>query len=186
MLQWIPFALWLWIFGQIEARGPESLVRFYTHPSVSRALVWAAGLHSVVYGGSVWVRALLDQLGQKPVNWEPLENSDGEGESEPEPAAPAVSPETEEMEPARVGQVIGYLERILIFALVLVGQWTAIGFILTAKSVARFKKLEKQEFAEYYLLGTLASTLVALAAASVVGYTLETLIPGNIPLEKIP
>jgi hypothetical protein len=186
LFQWIPFALWLWIFGQSAAQGPESLIRFYGHPFFAKALVWAAGLYWVVYGGSVWVRTLLDQLGEKPVIRESLADSDGEEESEPEPAAPPTSPEIGEMEPARVGQVIGYLERILIFALVLVDQWTAIGFILTAKSVARFKKLEKQEFAEYYLLGTLASTLVALAAASIVGYTLETLIPGNIPLEKIP
>lgn len=39
-------------------------------------------------------------------------------------------------------------------------QYTAIGFVLTAKSIARYDKITKDEkFAEYYLLGTLISTL---------------------------
>ncbi len=43
------------------------------------------------------------------------------------------------------------------------GQFAAIGFVLTAKSVARYEKLKEQDFAEYYLLGTLLSTLNAIA-----------------------
>ncbi|HOD90893.1 MAG TPA: DUF3307 domain-containing protein, partial [Thermotogota bacterium] len=35
-------------------------------------------------------------------------------------------------------------------------------FILTAKSLARFKQLNDRDFAEYYLIGTLFSVLIAL------------------------
>ena len=61
------------------------------------------------------------------------------------------------------GALIGSLERILIVILVGAGQFAAIGFVLTAKSVARYEKLKEQDFAEYYLLGTLLSTLNAIA-----------------------
>jgi len=64
--------------------------------------------------------------------------------------------------------VIGILERILVYYLVLNLQFTAIGFIIAAKSFARFKELEKREYAEYVLIGTLASTIIALFIAAAV------------------
>ena len=64
------------------------------------------------------------------------------------------------------GALIGVLERCLISLLVAMGQWGAIGFVLTAKSVARFKKLEEQRFAEAYLIGTLTSVLVAIGTGT--------------------
>ena len=70
-----------------------------------------------------------------------------------------------EVEPASgagYGQRIGVLERMILLTLVLRGEWAGIGFVLTAKSVARFKRLETdQGFAERYLVGTLTSVLVA-------------------------
>ncbi len=60
------------------------------------------------------------------------------------------------------GAVIGWLERALVLTLVLMGQYTAIGLALTAKSIARYKELEDRRFAEYYLIGTLASILFAI------------------------
>lgn len=60
------------------------------------------------------------------------------------------------------GRAIGALERALTLTLVLLGQYTAIGLIIAAKSLARFKALEDREFAEYFLVGTLASLLLAL------------------------
>lgn len=60
------------------------------------------------------------------------------------------------------GRAIGALERALTLTLVLLGQYTAIGLIIAAKSLARFRALEDREFAEYFLVGTLASLLLAL------------------------
>ena len=61
------------------------------------------------------------------------------------------------------GRLIGYLERFLTLTLILGGQWAALGLILAAKSIARFPELKDKPFAEYYLLGTLTSILVAVA-----------------------
>lgn len=61
------------------------------------------------------------------------------------------------------GRIIGTLERIIILLLVSIKQYSSIGLVLTAKSVARYDKISKdQYFAEYYLLGTLLSTICVL------------------------
>lgn len=63
------------------------------------------------------------------------------------------------------GRVIGFLERVMIFFFVLNGHYSAMGFILAAKGITRFKKLEERTFAEYFLIGTLLSAVVAGAIA---------------------
>ena len=62
------------------------------------------------------------------------------------------------------GRTIGALERALAFTMILLGQYSAVGWIIAAKSLARFKALEDREFAEYFLIGTLASFLLAVLA----------------------
>ena len=60
------------------------------------------------------------------------------------------------------GRAIGVLERAIALTLVLLGQYGALGLVVAAKSLARFKALEDRDFAEYFLIGTLASLLIAL------------------------
>lgn len=61
------------------------------------------------------------------------------------------------------GAFIGVLERCIILLLLFANQYAAIGFVLTAKSVARYNKIaEDKSFAERYLLGTLLSTLLVI------------------------
>ena len=67
--------------------------------------------------------------------------------------------------PIRIGATIGVLERLLIVIFVLSGSAAAIGFVVAAKTLARFKQLDDRDFAEYYLLGTLASVSVGLGSA---------------------
>lgn len=63
----------------------------------------------------------------------------------------------------RMGAFIGTLERILTILLVGIEAFTAIGFVITMKSIARYDKLHaEKEFAEYFLAGTLLSLLIAL------------------------
>ena len=57
----------------------------------------------------------------------------------------------------KIGMWIGILEREIILMLGLLGQYGAIGFVLAAKSLARYKQLENKAFAEKYLVGTLLS-----------------------------
>jgi hypothetical protein len=69
--------------------------------------------------------------------------------------------------PERVGATIGILERLIVCVLVLAGQAAAIGFVIAAKTLARFRQLDDRHFAEYYLVGTLASVTLALSSSIV-------------------
>lgn len=72
-----------------------------------------------------------------------------------------------------MGRLIGLLERIFIFIFVLLNQYSAIGFILAAKGVTRFNNFkDDRPFAEYVLIGTLLSTLLAL----VIGWAVRILL----------
>lgn len=65
---------------------------------------------------------------------------------------------------AGLGRLIGMLERTVLFILIVTGNLGAIGFVVAAKALARYKELEQKEFAEYFLVGTLLSVLCSLAA----------------------
>lgn len=59
----------------------------------------------------------------------------------------------------KVGRKIGSIERLIMLMFIATDQYAAMGLVLTAKSIARYDKITKEErFAEYYLLGTLWST----------------------------
>jgi len=77
------------------------------------------------------------------------------------------------------GMYIGWLERFVILTAVLAKSPTLIGLIITAKSIVRFKKLESDLFAEYYLLGTFLSLGLALLGGVVLLLVLAsgTLVP---------
>lgn len=63
----------------------------------------------------------------------------------------------------KAGRKIGTIERMIMLLFLAGDQFVALGFVLTAKSVARYDKITKDEkFAEYYLLGTLVSTLCVI------------------------
>ncbi len=69
----------------------------------------------------------------------------------------------------QIGGLIGSMERILIIIFLLAGEYVAIGFVFTAKSITRYRRISIQrEFAEYYLLGTLYSILAALVVYGVI------------------
>jgi len=64
------------------------------------------------------------------------------------------------------GRFIGTIERIIILIFLSIGQYAAIGLVLTAKSIARYDKISKEkDFAEYYLIGTLISTLAVIVVS---------------------
>lgn len=67
--------------------------------------------------------------------------------------------EIEEESLANAGRYIGYLERILILTFILLNEYTAIGFLFTAKSIFRFR--ENPKLIEYFLIGTLLSFAIA-------------------------
>jgi len=71
----------------------------------------------------------------------------------------------ESEEDYQAGRVIGILERLFVYYAVLQGVYSIVGFITAAKAFARFKELEKRAYAEYVLIGTLVSVLIAVATA---------------------
>lgn len=67
------------------------------------------------------------------------------------------------------GRLIGTLERIIMLIFLSLGQYSALGLVLTAKSIARYDKITKDpDFAEYYLLGTLMSVIVTFPVSLLV------------------
>lgn len=66
----------------------------------------------------------------------------------------------------KAGRYIGTLERIIMVIFISLEQYSAVGLVLTAKSIARYDRITKeQDFAEYYLLGTLLSTISAICVS---------------------
>ncbi|MCL2377345.1 MAG: DUF3307 domain-containing protein [Defluviitaleaceae bacterium] len=68
-------------------------------------------------------------------------------------------------------KMIGYLERIIVFFLLLLGQYSAIALVIAAKSIARFPEIKDGEGrlkADYYIIGTMLS----LAGVFLVGWLL--------------
>lgn len=71
------------------------------------------------------------------------------------------------------GYYIGIIERLIILILVVNNALAGTAFIFTAKSIARFNELNDKQFAEYYLVGTLTSTALAMCGGLFLKYLLE-------------
>ncbi|MEO1639286.1 MAG: DUF3307 domain-containing protein [Pseudomonadota bacterium] len=81
------------------------------------------------------------------------------------------------------GKLIGILERGIVYILLMVGQPTAVGFLIAAKSVLRFDTAKgDQRMAEYVIIGTLAS----FGWAIVCGYATLALLSQLPPLGILP
>lgn len=81
----------------------------------------------------------------------------------------ATKPQPNEEQKARAetgnGRVIGSLERLLVYVLLLAGHTFSVPAVIAIKALARFKRMEEdQAFAEYVIIGTFLSILLTLAA----------------------
>ena len=120
-----------------------------------KILLLAAGYWYACAGGAALVRRVLDLV---PVSEAPKGGKEAI-------SIPAV-------ELSR-GLVIGVLERTLALTLVLTNQFSALGLVLAAKAIVRYQALDDRDFAEYVLIGTLTSLLIALF----VGLGLRVILP---------
>lgn len=120
--------------------------------AVARALLIAAAFLLVTRGGSHFVRGVLDRL---RIGDEPERD-----------ARLLVDPRT-----FAAGRVIGELERALLLLFALDGSYAAAGFLVAAKGFVRAREAADPKFAEYVVVGTLASFLFAavIAAATRLG-----------------
>lgn len=79
-------------------------------------------------------------------------------------------PETGEAISLRAGRVIGVLERLLIFVGLAASSWEILAGVVALKSVARYSKLDEQNKAEYFLIGSLTSILWAVVVTGGIAY----------------
>ncbi|MBI3883774.1 MAG: hypothetical protein HY305_06070 [Sphingobacteriales bacterium] len=70
------------------------------------------------------------------------------------------------------GKLIGQFERVIILTLVLLGQYEAIGFLITGKSIIRFADHNSNLKSEYVLVGTMMSYAIAILTGVVVNHLL--------------
>jgi hypothetical protein len=77
---------------------------------------------------------------------------------------------------SKAGMWIGRCERVLILTFIIGNQYTALGFLMAAKSILRFgdKDDREQKKTEYILVGTLISFSSAAIVGVIVSYILKT------------
>jgi hypothetical protein len=146
--------VWVWM----RAAGVLEVSPVVPAAWLSPIAAWGVILAGLVFngkGGTAVVRSLL----RRYPTLVPVPQGD--------PTLPRVEglPSRDDYE---MGRTIGVLERLIVYLLVLAGQWAALGLVLAAKSIARFPELKNQRFADYYLMGTLASMLTAIAVGMLV------------------
>ena len=85
------------------------------------------------------------------------------------------------------GRLIGNIERLLLTIVVAAGSYAALGFLVAAKGLIRAEELGKDRaFSEYFLVGSLASVLVALCAGLIIRFVLLALWPELLSLQMQP
>jgi hypothetical protein len=139
-------ARWLFIFDQLaHLLVIVGLAAYYFPASISGELLSELHLFLLLcvlvltFAGSVFIQVLMSR-------WIVAEDKDDQ-------SLPAA------------GKYIGMLERLFIFTFVILNQWSAIGFLITAKSVFRFGDLSRakdRKLTEYILIGTLLSFGLAI------------------------
>lgn len=143
----------LWVWQLVDRPASTTVAGFYTKvlaplgqfAGAERVASGLAVYILVAFGGAVLIRIALDQI------FYPGYFAHSQGKE------------------VTAGKYIGVLERILILTLTMTGNISAIGVVFAAKSIARFSELSKKQFAEYYLVGTLLSFLLALAGGILLG-----------------
>lgn len=93
-------------------------------------------------------------------------------------ATPTTNPKAAASPTLKGGRLIGPLERLLVFALTLSGMYTLLAAVLAAKGIVRFPEISRDRDAgnraEYFLVGSLVSWVIALAAAFLVWWGFAT------------
>lgn len=134
----------------VDSLSPESIHRIL----VSAAGIIFAGFESNHFIAYVLKRASL--MPASPGGDHDHDQSEG-GDGGQTPSGPRAGEKA-----AARGRLIGIIERILAFLLTLNGAVSALGLLLAAKAIARFRDLDQRDFAEYVLIGTLLSISIAV------------------------
>jgi hypothetical protein len=81
------------------------------------------------------------------------------------------------------GRLIGNLERLILTIVVAAGSYAALAFLVAAKGLIRSEELKRLDFAEYFLVGSLSSALVALCCGMAIRIALLALWPQLLSLQ---
>jgi hypothetical protein len=129
--------------GQVGSAPQGSFIR---SGKLAAATCVVAAIVFVFRGGTYIVRSVLDKAN----------------------AVPRLAPKADSSQPAtdvpelNRGRAIGNLERLLMVIVIGLGSYEALGFLVAAKGLIRAREFEDRDFAEYFILGSLASVAVAL------------------------
>lgn len=159
--------------------------------------ILASALIVVVRGGTYIVRGILTKSGSLPSERRPndfpgksassvqavaIDSADSVSSiaaSVEQPAVPGI-----DVEEYNRGRLIGNLERIVLTIVVAAGSYAALAFLVAAKGVVRSDEFDKnRDFAEYFLIGSLSSVLVALCAGIALRFALIRLWPDLLNLQ---
>ena len=144
-----------WEISETARRDEPSFTLFHLSLNQTSCLFIAASLLLYsVRGGSYLVASFLEKA---------------------EKFVPANQSSLKAMPTDPYGPMIGYVERIVVVLIVVAGSYEALAFFFAAKGLVRSKELEEQKFSSYFLLGSLASFLVALSAGLILQRTVQLL-----------
>jgi len=139
---------------------------------ISAYTITAALLIFVVRGGTFIVRGILDRAGTMPPP--ELEHPSHLETATPRELERALPVDTIEL---NHGRLIGNVERLILVLLVANGQYTALAFFFAAKGLIRSKDIERRAWADYLILGSLTSFLVAVVAGILIQAVFHLLLP---------
>ena len=144
---------------------------------VSAAIGVCAAIIFVGNGGTYVVRGILDKGEIRPPVKDSGEKPLASGSSTPKASVPEEANADKGTGAGKIdeatynhGATIGVLERLITIGLVLYGSYESLGFLYAAKGLVRGKELEDRRFTEYFLVGTLTSSLLGIAAGLLLLY----------------
>jgi hypothetical protein len=144
---------------------------------VVQALIVATALVALVPMGSIMIAIALQDFGAR------LQSADASGDATDGRESPGSYGPPADMGLPGAGKVIGWLERLLVFSFAVAGSFTAVGFVVTAKSVLRLGEINKGDraTAEYIIIGTMLSFAWALLVALCTSGAMDLLPPARPP-----
>jgi len=190
-VEWSWNLLWLFLAVCVTHMITDCVKRFIKKkPFILDQCIHGAFLFSAwcIWGGSVTVRAFVPDftlpfLPQSPL-WTLLglmiilrpagyliESDEIWNFSNIAPSEPQIDANRTSKSQKDASRMIGYLERLIVYFLLISNQYASIGFVIAAKAVIRFPEIDqknpavKRGQAEYFLIGTLLSMVSVFTVA---------------------
>jgi len=173
---------------------PQWLLASISPSQLAALCILASTLFLVVRGGTYIVRGVLRKSGALPSRQgsnmargsSHVRREAGASESGTSIAASVEHPAQSivDVEEYNRGRLIGNLERIVLTIVIAGGSYAALAFLVAAKGVVRSGEFQNdRDFAEYFLIGSLSSVLVALSAGLALRFALIRLWPDLLSLQ---